>query len=41
MIRDSFMSRPNTIVMPAGKAMLAMEIIFLPLLHELMKKRRG
>ena len=41
MIKDSFMSRPNTLVLPAGKAMLAMEIIFLPLLHELMKKKRG
>jgi len=41
MIEDSFMSRPNTLVLPAGKAMLAMEIIFLPLLHELMKKKRG
>jgi phosphoribulokinase len=41
MIKDSFMSRPNTLVLPAGKAMLAMEIIFLPLLHELTKKKRG
>lgn len=41
MIKDSFMSRPNTLVLPAGKIMLAMEIILLPLLHEMMKKRRG
>ncbi|MDP2783085.1 MAG: phosphoribulokinase [Sulfurimicrobium sp.] len=41
MIKDSFMSRPNTLVLPAGKAMLAMEIIFLPLLHELTKRKRG
>jgi len=41
MIKDSFMSRPNAIVLPAGKAMLAMEIIFLPLLHEMMKRKRG
>lgn len=41
MIHNSFMSRPNTIVLPAGKAMLAMEIIFLPMLHEMMEKRRG
>lgn len=40
MIHNSFMSRPNTIVLPAGKAMLAMEIILLPLLHELMEKKR-
>lgn len=41
MIKDSFMSRPNTIVLPAGKAMLAMEIIFLPMLHDMMEKRKG
>jgi phosphoribulokinase len=40
-IHNSFMSRPNTIVMPAGKTMLAMEILLLPMLHELMEKRRG
>lgn len=40
MIHNSFMSRPNTIVLPAGKAMHAMEIIFLPMLHELMERRR-
>lgn len=40
MIHNSFMSRPNTIVIPAGKAMLAMETIFLPMLHDLMEKRR-
>ncbi len=40
MIHNSFMSRPNTIVIPAGKAMLAMEIILLPLLHGLMEKKR-
>lgn len=41
MIHNSFMSRPNTIVLPAGKAMLAMEVIFLPMLHDLMEKRTG
>lgn len=41
MLRDSFMSRPNTIVLPAGKTMLAMEIILLPMLHELMEKKRS
>lgn len=40
-IHNSFMSRPNTIVMPAGKTMLAMEILLLPMLHELMEKKRG
>ncbi len=40
MIQNSFMSRPNTIVVPGGKQMQAMEIILLPLLHELMEKRK-
>jgi phosphoribulokinase len=35
MIHDSFMSRPNTIVVPGGKMGLAMEIIIQPLLEEL------
>lgn len=39
MLHDSFMSRPNTLVVPAGKALQAMEVIFGPLLHELMEKR--
>jgi phosphoribulokinase len=40
MIKDSFMSRPNTLVFPAGKTMHAMELIFLPLLHDLMLKKK-
>jgi len=40
MIHNSFMSRPNTIVVPGGKQLEAMEIILLPLLHELMEKRK-
>ncbi len=40
MIHNSFMSRPNTIVIPGGKQLEAMEIILLPLLHELMEKRK-
>jgi phosphoribulokinase len=39
MIPDSFMSRPNSIVIPGGKALHAMEIILLPLLHGLMERR--
>lgn len=40
MIPDSFMSRPNSIVIPGGKTLHAMEIILLPMLHELMEGRR-
>lgn len=38
MIRDSFMSRPNTIVVPGGKMGLAMELILTPMLWELVAK---
>jgi len=44
MINGSFMSRPNTIVIPGGKMGFAMEIILTPLIHELIanaKKLRG
>ena len=37
-IDDSFMSRPNTMVIPGGKMQLAMEIICTPLIHELIEK---
>jgi phosphoribulokinase len=40
MLHDSFMSRPNTLVVPAGKALEAMEVIFGPQLHALMERRR-
>ena len=39
MIRDSFMSRKNTIVVPGGKMMLAMEIILLPIIGRMMSQR--
>ena len=38
-IQDSYMSRPNTMVIPGGKMLLAMEIICTPLVHELLEKR--
>ena len=38
MIHDSFMSRRNTIVVPGGKMGLAMEIIFEPLIDQLISK---
>jgi phosphoribulokinase len=40
MIKDSFMSRPNTIVVPGGKMGFAMELILTPLIHELKEKSR-
>lgn len=41
MIKDSWMSRPNTIVIPGGKMGLAMEIILNPIIHELIERKRG
>jgi len=41
MIKDSFMSRRNTLVVPAGKMILAMELILAPIIHELLEKRRN
>jgi phosphoribulokinase len=40
MIADSFMSRPNTIVVPGGKMGFAMEIIFQPLIEQLIESSR-
>lgn len=40
MIHNSFMSRSNTIVVPAGKMGFAMELMLMPLIHELMQRRR-
>lgn len=37
MIHDSFMSRRNTLVVPGGKMGMAMEIIFEPIIHGLIK----
>lgn len=41
MLKDSWMSRPNTLVLPGGKMGLAMEIILTPLVHELLEKKRN
>jgi len=41
MLKDSWMSRPNTIVLPGGKMQLAMEIILRPLVHDLMENKRN
>lgn len=40
MIHDSFMSRPNTLVVPGGKMSFAMELILTPILHELIENRK-
>jgi len=40
MLKESWMSRPNTIVVPGGKMGLAMEIILRPLVHELIENKR-
>lgn len=40
MIKDSFMSRPNNMVVPAVKMGLAMEIILTPVIEEMMIKKR-
>jgi phosphoribulokinase len=39
MLHDSFMSRPNIIVVPGGKMELAMQLIFTPLILRLMERR--
>jgi phosphoribulokinase len=40
MLHDSFMSRPNIIVVPGGKMELAMQLIFTPLIMRLIERSR-
>ena len=40
MLSDSFMSRPNSIVIPGGKMSLAMQLIFTPLILQLRDRKR-
>ncbi len=40
MLHDSFMSRPNSIVVPGGKMELAMQLIFTPMILQLMDRMR-
>ncbi|MCX7898353.1 MAG: phosphoribulokinase [Rhodocyclaceae bacterium] len=40
MIHDSFMSRPNVIVVPGGKMELAMQLIFTPMILRLMENKK-
>ena len=39
MLHDSFMSRPNSIVVPGGKMELAMQLVLTPLILQLMEKK--
>ena len=41
MIHDSFMSRPNTIVVPGGKMGMAIELILTPLIMDIVAKSRA
>ena len=41
MLHDSFMSRRNTIVVPGGKMGLAIEIIFAPIIDEIIRQRQA
>jgi phosphoribulokinase len=40
MLNDSFMSRANTIVCPGGKMALAMQLIFTPMIWQLMDRKK-
>ncbi len=40
MVHDSFMSRPNSIVIPGGKLDLAMQLILTPFILKLVERRR-
>ncbi len=40
MLHDSFMSRPNTIVCPGGKMDLAMQLIFTPMIWQLLDRKK-
>ena len=40
MIEGSFMSRINTLVVPGGKMKLAMELILMPLIRNIIEKKR-
>jgi phosphoribulokinase len=41
MIHDSFMSRRNSIVVPGGKMVLAMELILNPIIHEMIAAKNS
>ena len=41
MIHDSFISRPNTIVVPGGKMGMAIELILTPMILDIVAKSRA
>lgn len=41
MLNGSWMSRPNTMVVPGGKMGMSMEVVLRPIIHEMMEKSRG
>jgi phosphoribulokinase len=41
MIHDSFMSRPNCIVVPGGKMEMAIRLVVTPMLHTIMEQRKS
>jgi len=41
MLQDSFMSRRNSIVVPGGKLGFAMEIILMPIIEDMMTRKRA
>ena len=41
MIHDSFMSRPNCIVVPGGKMEMAIQLVVTPLLQSIMERRKS
>jgi len=40
MLQGAWMSRPNTLVLPANKMGMAMEVILTPIIHDMMEKKR-
>lgn len=40
MIHDSFMSRPNTLVVPGGKMNFALELVLGPIIHDLIENKK-
>jgi phosphoribulokinase len=40
MISGSFMSRPNTLVVPGGKMGFAMEVVLTPIIHDMLEKSK-
>ncbi|HKB60004.1 MAG TPA: phosphoribulokinase [Gallionellaceae bacterium] len=41
MIQGSFMSRPNTLVVPGGKLVFTLEVILGPIIHDMIEKKKA